>query len=102
MLLALGRSTAVAKTTGRHLSQWRPRRDVDAVEAAKSGLDLAVTRELIADLGRELGDLIRDIVQHQRPRLDQRPTMFKHGFDLRYQWVEDIESLNGPERRLGL
>jgi hypothetical protein len=50
---------------------------------------------------RELGDLILNVMKHQRADIDEHPTVLEHRFDLGHQRVVDLKRLDRAERRLG-
>ena len=74
---------------------------VDVFEAAQPALDLAVAGELVADLGRELRDLVADMVQTQCACGYQGSAVLEHGLDLGHERVVDLQCLGGSERGLG-
>ena len=74
---------------------------VDGFELAEPGLDLAGGRELVADLGGQLGQLVLGVVQHQGAGRDQGAAVLEHGFDLGDEGVVDLQGLGGPEGGFG-
>lgn len=70
---------------------------VDVFEAAQPGFDLADCGELVADLGEHLGDLVRDVVQHQCSSSHKGATALEHGLDLRDEGVIDLQRLDRAE-----
>jgi hypothetical protein len=91
----------MASTASIRRRDGRDDRGVDLLEAAQPTFDLAVSGELVADLDRQLGDLVLDVMKHQRADADEHPTVLQHRLDLGHQRVVDLQRLDRTERWLG-
>ena len=74
-------------------------REVDTFELAEPAFDLAVRGELVADLDRQLRQLILDMMKHQRANGHEHPAVLDHGFDLRDERVIHLERLHRTQGR---
>ena len=71
------------------------------LEATQPAFDLAGRGELVADLDRELRDLVLDVVKDQRAHGDEHPAVLEHRFDLGDQRVIHLQRLDRSEGGFG-
>jgi hypothetical protein len=81
---------------------------IDGLEPTETRLNLSGGRQFVADLGRQLRDLVADVVKEKSPFCHLCSPVFEHGVDLGDEFVICVECLKraggrvrleGPDRR---